>query len=307
MRKLNSSLGRRPMTVDMRDGWRTALAVVAVLALVSCAAPETAAPDPSHSRSGPADPVALIGMWTLAGVGAADGTVVGVTPAELTIYQSCGELLATWNADSQGLFIADVMGSNGGCDPETPVPWLTKAAGYRLDGNSNTALLDMDGRIVARLVASPAPPRPDRESFTVTDEFRRSFDPPAALPARLTPAGRRELAGRWVPVRGGSKALKQPYLEMRTDGRWSGSDGCNGSGGGWVVGPAGTVLATSGVSTLIGCDNVAVGGWLSAARRAGFDGAILVLLDQDAKELGRLRRDNGETAIPTPQSSNQSD
>jgi hypothetical protein len=37
---------------------------------------------------------------------------------------------------------------------------------------------------------------------------------------------------------------------------------------------------------------VPVGDWLSSARRAGFDGATLVLLDQNAKELGRLNRDN---------------
>ncbi|WP_158647490.1 META domain-containing protein [Actinoplanes sp. ATCC 53533] len=278
------------MSADMRDGWRTALAAVAVLALVSCAGSESAAPAPSHSRSGPSDPIALVGMWTLTGVGAEAGTVVGLTPAALTIYRSCGELRASWSADSQGLFIADVMGSSGGCDPETRVAWLNQATGYRLDGSSHAVLLDGDGETVARLAASSAPPRPDRESFEVTDEFRRSFDSPAALPPGLTPADRRELAGRWEPVRGGSAALQQPYLEFRADGRWSGSDGCNGSGGGWVVGPAGTLLATSGISTLVGCDNIPVGDWLSAARRAGFDGAMLVLLDQDAEELGRLHR-----------------
>lgn len=277
----------------MRDGWRrTALAVVAVLALVSCAASESAAPAPSRSRPGPSDPIGLVGMWWLTGVGAEAGTVVGLTPAELTIYRGCGELRASWSADTQGQFIADVMGGNGGCDPETRVAWLNKAAGYRLVGSSHAVLLDVDGETVARLAASRAPPRPDRESFEVTDEFRRSFDVPAALPARLTPADRRELAGRWVPVRGGSKASEQSYVEFRADGRWSGSDGCNGSGGGWVVGPAGTLLATTGISTLVGCDNVPVGGWLSSARLAGFDGAMLVLVDQDARELGRLHRDS---------------
>jgi len=297
--------GRRPVSADMRGGWR-ALAVVAVLALVSCTvsgSAESAAPAPARPRSGPSDPIALVGMWKLTGVGAEAGTVVGLTPAELTIYRSCGELLASWSADSQGLFIADVMASTGGCDPETRVVWLNKAVGYRLDGR-NAVLLDVDGGTVARLAASSEPPRPDRESFEVTDEFRRFFDSPAVLPPRLTPADRRELPGRWVPARGGSKALEQPYLEFRADGRWSGSDGCNGSGGGWVVGSAGTLLATSGISTLIGCDNVPVGDWLSAARRAGFDGATLVLLDQNAKELGRLHRDNGGPGTTTPPSRN---
>lgn len=111
------------------------------------------------------------------------------------------------------------MGSSGGCDPETRVVWLDKAAGYRLDGSGHAVLLDVDG-------------------------------------------------------------------------------------GGWVVGPVGTLLATSGVSTLIGCDNVPVGDWLSSARRAGFDGATLVLLDQHATELGRLHRDNGGPGTTTPASGN---
>ena len=306
MGKRSWGLGRRPVSAGVRGG-RRALAVAAVLALVSCAvsgSAESAAPAASRAEPGPSDPIALVGMWKLTGIGAEAGTVVGLTPALLTIYRSCGEMLAPWSADSQGLFIADVMASNGGCNPETRFLWLTKAAGYRLDGSSHAELLDVDGGIVAHLVAGGEPPRPDRESFEVTDEFRRSFDSPAVLPPRLTPADRRELPGRWVPGGAGSKALEQPYLDIRADGRWSGSDGCNGSGGGWVVGPAGTLLATSGVSTLIGCTNIPVGDWLSSARRVGFDGAVLVLLDQNAKELGRLRRDNGGAGATTPSSGN---
>ncbi|MBB4763455.1 META domain-containing protein [Amorphoplanes digitatis] len=283
-----------------------ALAMVAVLALVGCAvsgSAESAAPAPFRARPGPPDPIALVGMWRLTGIGAEAGTTVGLTPGGLTIYQSCGELLGSWNADSQGLFTGDVIASTDDCDPRTRILWLSDAAGYRLGGR-DAELVDPDGRAVARLVASGEPLRPDRESFEVTDEFRRLFDPPAALPPHLTPADRRELPGRWVPVRGGSKALEQPNLEIGADGRWLGSDGCNGSGGGWVAGPAGTLLATSGVSTLVGCDNVPVGDWLSSARRAGFDGAMLVLLDRNAKELGRLHRDDGGPSIPAPPAGN---
>jgi hypothetical protein len=39
------------------------------------------------------------------------------------------------------------------------------------------------------------------------------------------------------------------------------------------------------------CDNVPISGWLAEARRAGLDGAELVLFDGAGKELGRLRRD----------------
>ncbi|WP_412738650.1 hypothetical protein [Krasilnikovia sp. MM14-A1259] len=238
-------------------------------------------------------------MWTLADPGSDAGRAIGLTPTELTIYQDCGELMAPWRADRQGLFIAHITSSSGGCDPQTRVAWLDKAAGFQLDGR-NVVLLDVGGATVARLVASGQPPRPDRESFEVTDAFRRSLDPPAALPARVIPADRRGLLGRWVPVRGGSKAPKQPYLELGADGRWSALDGCNGSQGGWAAGSAGTLLASSGMSTLIGCDNVPVGDWVSSARRAGFDGTTLVLLDQNAKELGRLRRESGADVTSAP-------
>jgi heat shock protein HslJ len=236
-------------------------------------------------------------MWTLADAGAEAGTVVGLTPGELTIYQECGGLMAAWRADAQGLFVGSLAASTDACDPETRVGWLDKAAAYRLDGR-NVVLLDVDGRTVARLVASGEPPRPDRESFEVTEQVRNSFGPAASLPARLRVAGHKELLGRWVPIGEKWGTPKPPHLELRADGRWLGWDGCNGSGGGWVLGSAGTVLATTGPSTLIGCDGAPVNAWLSSARLAGFDGATLVLLDQDAKELGRLRRDGGPGTTP---------
>src|SRR4051812_6830570 len=110
----------------MRDGRRTAMAVVAVLASVSCAvsgSAEAGPAAPSRSRTGPLDPIALVGMWKPVGIGAEPASIVGLTPEELTIYQPCGGLQAAWKADSQGLFIAHIMSSTDGCDPETRVDW----------------------------------------------------------------------------------------------------------------------------------------------------------------------------------------
>ncbi|MFI1995270.1 hypothetical protein [Actinoplanes sp. NPDC020271] len=273
-------------------------ALLASLSFAVCGSAEAGPAAPAGSPAGPLDPIALVGMWKPVGRGAEPASVVGLTPRELTVYQTCGELQAAWKADSQGLFVADVVSSTGGCDLDVPLHWLDRAAGYRLDGRT-VVLVDVDGATVAHLVASGKPPRPDRESFTVTDEFRRSVAPPAVLPAGLTPVTRRDLPGRWIPVGDGPKPPHQPFLRFGADGRWAGSDGCNGSGGGWLSGPAGTILTTSGMTTLVGCDNVPVDGWLSSARRAGFDGAILVLLDQNGAELGRLRRDDGDPGITT--------
>jgi hypothetical protein len=52
----------------------------------------------------------------------------------------------------------------------------------------------------------------------------------------------------------------------------------------------GWFVATSGPSTLIGCEGAPIPGIVGAAYRAGFDGKTLVLLDQAGAELGRLTR-----------------
>ena len=109
-----------------------------------------------------------------------------------------------------------------------------------------------------------APPR-------VTVKTRQAYTPAAPLPAALTPVTREKLLGRWVPVDGPTGAGQPPFLEFIADGRWRGSDGCNGQSGRWVAGQDGALLGTTGLSTLIGCDNVPISGWIGQARRAGFD------------------------------------
>jgi hypothetical protein len=169
---------------------------------------------------------------------------------------------------------------------------LHRAVGFRLDG-ANPILLDGQGRQVARLLpgarptAGPGLAPSEVEPPVVTDEVRRAFVPAVEVAAPLVPATRDALTGRWVPVGG---RAPEAYVELRPNGEWTGSDGCNGTGGRWVAGPAGALLATTGASTLIGCDNVPVGGWLGATRRAGLHAEVLVLLDASGAELGRLRR-----------------
>jgi hypothetical protein len=106
------------------------------------------------------------------------------------------------------------------------------------------------------------------------------------LPRDLAAMGRDALVGRWVPTEDPRRA----YVELRPDGSWDGSDGCNGQSGRWVAGPRGAFLATTGLSTLVACRNVPLGSWLGATWRAGLDRGTLVLLDAGGQELGRLRR-----------------
>jgi hypothetical protein len=58
----------------------------------------------------------------------------------------------------------------------------------------------------------------------------------------------------------------------------------------WREPDEGSVLATMGLTTLIGCDNVDVPSWFATARRAGFDGDVLVLSSGRGVEIARMRR-----------------
>ena len=139
------------------------------------------------------------------------------------------------------------------------------------------------------------------------DALRRMLAPAAALPAGLRPAAAADLVGRWVPGdRPEARSPRPPHVTFAADGDWTGSDGCNGQGGRWLAGPAGSFLAVAGPQTLMGCAPIAqpadaagrgvpvplpvdVGSWLTAASRAGLAGDQLVLLDRSGRELGRLR------------------
>jgi heat shock protein HslJ len=249
------------------------------------------------------EPTRLIGSWTASGTGIEKGTVLRLADDGLTVFSGCQVLFGEWTADPSGLFLADVNGVSSaggpGCAasdrPELPA-WLARASGFRTEG-SVPVLQDDAGAEVARLRPGARPTAgPDLDPSqvvppTVTDEARRRLAPPAALPATLTPPARESLAGRWVPAAGPAGGPRPAHVVLAADGTWQGSDGCNGTGGRWATGPGGVLLATGGVSTLIGCDNVPVGTWLVSARRVGLDGEVLVLLDAAGTETGRLRRD----------------
>ncbi|WP_083915840.1 META domain-containing protein [Micromonospora lupini] len=99
------------------------------------------------------------------------------------------------------------------------------------------------------------------------------------------PAGQRQPVGRWAPAIG----HKAAYLEFTADGEWHGSDGCNDQSGRWITAAGGTLLATARASTLAFCaDSVPIEQWVTTARRAGLDGEVLVLLNAQADETGRL-------------------
>jgi hypothetical protein len=290
-----------------RIGYAVALLAVGTL-LVGCADPggsdgaASAPPTPPESGTTslpPADPAGLIGSWTVTEVDEDEGAILRLASHDARLFDRCGVWLGSWRADAAGLFVAGLFGLSGpdgiaGCAVTTDSTpgWLSRATGFRTDGDSRI-LVDDRGDPTARLLpgakptAGPYLAQSEVEPPVVTDEVRRSFAPAVELPASLPPAARAGLTGRWVPV--GDRA-PEVYVELGADGHWNGSDGCNGTSGRWVVGPAGALLATSGPTTLVGCAGVPVGSWLGNTRRAGLDGDVLVLLDAQGSEIGRLRR-----------------
>jgi hypothetical protein len=133
----------------------------------------------------------------------------------------------------------------------------------------------------------------EAEPPKVTDDLRKQLGPAAGLPRGLEPAEKARLVGRWVPVDSPTGRVPEvPHVRLSSEGDWSGSDGCNSQGGRWTAGAGWSLLAVAGPQTLIGCQGADVGGWLSGASRAGFDGAVLVLLDSSGNELGRLKAED---------------
>lgn len=276
---------------------RIAITSVLMVGLAGCAGDggqQASAPSPPGVTAG-GDPIAMIGLWTVEGTSEEPGTVLKISPQrQLSLWRACGTLHGSWGA-GEGVFVGGLSGGSQGCQPGEPdagPDWLRLAVGYGSSGDDRV-LLDRDGKVVARLLPGGKPKitegidASEAEPPVVTDEDRAALEGEVApLPAGLTAVDRTSVTGRWVPATGATT----PFIEFRDDGSWTGSDGCNGNGGRWATGPGGTLLATTGPSTLIGCDGAPIAAWLSSTVRAGLSAGQLVLVDAAGAEVGRLKK-----------------
>lgn len=284
---------------------RTRLATGSVLiaaALSGCGAgPASQATSPEPTRNPvSSDPLELVGQWFLDAEGEDPGSAISLDE-EMTLFRGCGVMDGQWEADGQqGLFVAASAGGDGECfkgNGPPMLPWLDAAVAFRIDGD-NRRLLDSAGSTVAVLRPGAKPtvgPNRSRDVYerppSVTPEMRTEAQEPSALPVGVRPAEQQDLVGRrWRPVE--VDPSSQAHLAFRADGRWLGSDGCNGHGGRYVLGREGRLLSTGGPSTLIGCKGAPVGGWMSRTTRAGVRDGDLLLYDHDGDLLGEL------TALP---------
>jgi hypothetical protein len=297
---------------------RTVVLAVSALALTACGAvagsgasgttSSPTGPTTSSSRSSTGDalqdPARLVGSWIVSDAHGADaGTVLRIAD-DLSLWQGCGYLMGGWRASATGLFAGHLDGGDGACagTARNPTPsWLQVAAGYVVT-DDGIALLDRDGRTVARLRAGGRPTPgpnllPSLADPPVLDARLRAaiaaITTNGPIPTSLPAARRSDLLGAWVtvlPRPSGLAHLATPGITFHDDGSYEATDGCNGTLGGWSADDAGSLTATGGFSTLIGCDNVDVAGFAGKASWAAMDHGVLVLIAADGTETGRLRR-----------------
>jgi hypothetical protein len=248
------------------------------------------------------NPLQLVGTWRVIASSTHPSPIVSLSSIGLLVWTSCGWMDGEWNANHQGLFVGSLSGGPSACllGPRSASnlnpKWLA-AAGYTRAGHDEL-LLDVSGRVLARLVPTTVPKAltkgvdPAYAHPVVTPQLRAvMLRVNSPLPSGLVPASRRQITGRWVAITSAVWHWQpSPYLSFNADGSWTGSDGCNRLGSRWSIGSHGVLVTILSVQTLIGCHNVNVGDWLNQATRVAFQGRTLVLVNAAGKVTGRLGR-----------------
>ncbi|PYG01959.1 hypothetical protein SAMN05216184_101424 [Georgenia satyanarayanai] len=269
----------------------TALALALALAVASGC---VSGPERPIAPEDAADPAELVGLWRVRGAGEPRDTWLRMEAGAFQLWRGAGFDDGGWDA-SRSTIVATAWGHVGedhGAGARD-ADWLLGAHTYRVT-EDGWQLLDDDGDPVATMTVDGAPQPIASASdvfaaaLEVGEEEREALRAPQPLPEELSPATAGRLTGRWGPAEGTYET--DPHVVLHDDGSWAGSDGCNGVWGDWALADAGWLLSTGGPSTAIGCDGAPVGSWVAGAALAGLDGDVLVLLDRDATELGRLER-----------------
>jgi heat shock protein HslJ len=129
-----------------------------------------------------------------------------------------------------------------------------------------------------------------------------STPPPAPAASSQAPAtaaaitAAQALPGTWRPVKlSGFGALKEgrpddPTLTFRSDGTWTGSDGCNNLGGTFTIGQRGEFTSHAKGQRLVECGNVPHTTVLAAARRITADQTTLKFYAGDGREVATYAR-----------------
>lgn len=296
---------------------RYLVVVAAVLLLSGCAAPAVdPVVDPAVDSAADSDigdaaaagrggAVGLVNLWRVTGAeSAGDHAFLRLEAGELVAWTDCGIATGSWRA-SDTAFLAEVSGAIGGEEcirtapsasaPAASLAWLYAARGFRTSDDATSAeLLGADGDVVAVLTIDGAPPASSDHSDDylvppeITPEIESALAEPAPLPAAVRPAVMDDLLGRWAPDN--AEYSGDAFLQFASDGMWSSSDGCNHTVGRFAVADDGRLLATSGMTTLIGCDNWPGATWPWSNGRVGVVDGGLAFVDVDGTMLGAAVR-----------------
>ena len=286
------------------------LAMALALSLAACGDGETA-PGPRHSgntdtlQPSSGNPEALVGSWFITANGEEADAILTIgdrVDGGLLLYRECGTLSGDWRANRHAMFVGAFSGGSGHCfdkeaDPPPFPDWLTSVTRFGQQGDTEL-LLSSEGEVVAKLSPGAHPsPQPDSldeyaSPPVVTDEMREHFAEPAPLPDGTTPATAEDVMGRWLPLPKDrpERSSDAAFVAFDSSGTYKGSDGCNGSGGRYVLGEDGLILATTGPTTLIGCDNSPLPSWPARSARLGLRAGHLVFVDTKGQVLGEAIR-----------------
>jgi heat shock protein HslJ len=276
--------------------------LVAASLLAGCSSDNQPTPIPTPTpTSGPTAALELVNMWTVTGTEANGAVYLRLAPHEVTVWSECGTDFGTWASDGS-LFLADIFGGIGkgrcretyGEEPALPLRWLHDATSFTVT-NEGIDLVDAGGTTVARLTAGGSPP-PSRNLIDtylsppeVTPDVIEQFGRAAELTSAVAPPA--DIVGLWLPIGFGLALTGEPegpFVQFTEGGTWNGSDGCNLSGGRWVLAERGVFLSTSRGTTLMACKGSGAPYWLSQATRVGMVANDLVLYDASGAALGEL-------------------
>ncbi len=117
----------------------------------------------------------------------------------------------------------------------------------------------------------------------------RGVDPAATDPAELIGTWRPIFLKPTTPSSPNITPPQNPTIRFEKDGKWHGSDGCNGVGGTYEADP-GKIRAEAGPSTMMWCNNVPHVEVLTASHYFRITGPTLTFYDANWTQLAQYTR-----------------
>jgi heat shock protein HslJ len=231
---------------------RYLVAATFVLVLAGC----TVVTSDSASRSGSAQPGAIVGTWVL------DQTFDSPEQPYVSFGQD-----NTWSASD-------------GCN-RVQGTWELAADGTLTTTSGPQTMMACDGAQLPLAVSRGTGVEVNGDTLVIFS----SFDSTETTLVRSTdstvgPQGRP--IGYWVE----SNTPTAPFLSIQADGRYSGNDGCNALTGTWDQADDEAIRFTAGAMTLMACEGVDT--WLNQAAQGRVRAGVMTLQSAEGLVLGQL-------------------